>query len=117
MFNMISNVLLPRLEKQILEIELTYQEQRTRLVAEMRAENERVARELADRERAQRDELGEGLCSSTMKSCYNTIFDFVQWREYVLILKEISVTDVTGLALDILSFSSSIIVLQTSNDS
>ncbi|KOB76669.1 5-azacytidine-induced protein 1, partial [Operophtera brumata] len=30
-----------RLEKQILELELTYQEQRTRLVAEMRAENER----------------------------------------------------------------------------
>ncbi|CAH0585515.1 unnamed protein product [Chrysodeixis includens] len=46
-----------RLEKQILEIELTYQEQRTRLVAEMRAENERVATELADRERAQREEL------------------------------------------------------------
>ncbi|KAH9643455.1 hypothetical protein HF086_002574 [Spodoptera exigua] len=40
-----------RLEKQILEIELTYQEQRTRLVSEMRAENERVAAELAAREK------------------------------------------------------------------
>ncbi|XP_035440441.2 centrosomal protein of 131 kDa-like isoform X1 [Spodoptera frugiperda] len=46
-----------RLEKQILEIELTYQEQRTRLVSEMRAENERVAAELAAREKAQREEL------------------------------------------------------------
>ncbi|CAH1638368.1 unnamed protein product [Spodoptera littoralis] len=46
-----------RLEKQILEIELTYQEQRTRLVSEMRAENERVAAELAAREKMQREEL------------------------------------------------------------
>ncbi|XP_063825957.1 centrosomal protein of 131 kDa-like [Ostrinia nubilalis] len=46
-----------RLEKQILEIELTYQEQRTRLVAEMRAENERAAAALAERERQQRAEL------------------------------------------------------------
>ncbi|CAB3261718.1 unnamed protein product [Arctia plantaginis] len=46
-----------RLEKQILEIELTYQEQRTRLVAEMRAENERVAAELAAKENKQREQF------------------------------------------------------------
>ncbi|XP_047030428.1 centrosomal protein of 131 kDa [Helicoverpa zea] len=46
-----------RLEKQILEIELTYQEQRTRLVSEMRAENERVANELAAKERTMREEM------------------------------------------------------------
>ncbi|XP_028030053.1 centrosomal protein of 131 kDa [Bombyx mandarina] len=46
-----------RLEKQILEIELTYQEQRTRLVAEIRAENERIAAELAEKEKAQRNEI------------------------------------------------------------
>ncbi|KAJ0176453.1 hypothetical protein K1T71_007632 [Dendrolimus kikuchii] len=46
-----------RLEKQILELELTYQEQRTRLVAEMRAENERVAAELAEKEKKLREEL------------------------------------------------------------
>ncbi|XP_023941852.1 centrosomal protein of 131 kDa [Bicyclus anynana] len=40
-----------RMEKQILELEITYQEQRTRLVADMRAENDRVAAELADREK------------------------------------------------------------------
>ncbi|XP_063624359.1 centrosomal protein of 131 kDa [Cydia splendana] len=44
-----------RLEKQILEIELTYQEQRTRLVAEMRAENERVASGLSEREKQQKE--------------------------------------------------------------
>ncbi|KAI8437070.1 hypothetical protein MSG28_010430 [Choristoneura fumiferana] len=43
-----------RLEKQILELELTYQEQRTRLVAEMRAENERVASGLSEREKSQK---------------------------------------------------------------
>ncbi|XP_049873595.1 centrosomal protein of 131 kDa [Pectinophora gossypiella] len=46
-----------RLEKQILELELTYQEQRTRLVAEMRAENDRLASALGERERTQRDEI------------------------------------------------------------
>ncbi|XP_075978347.1 centrosomal protein dilatory [Anticarsia gemmatalis] len=46
-----------RLEKQILEIELTYQEQRTRLVAEMRAENERVAAELSAKENQQREQF------------------------------------------------------------
>ncbi|XP_060803284.1 centrosomal protein of 131 kDa [Amyelois transitella] len=46
-----------RLEKQILELELTYQEQRTRLVAELRAENERAAAALGERERASRDEI------------------------------------------------------------
>ncbi|CAK1551273.1 unnamed protein product [Leptosia nina] len=45
-----------RLEKQILELEVTYQEQRTRLVAELRAENERVANELNERDRLQREE-------------------------------------------------------------
>ncbi|XP_061716460.1 centrosomal protein of 131 kDa-like [Cydia pomonella] len=44
-----------RLEKQILELELTYQEQRTRLVAEMRAENERVASGLSEREKQQKE--------------------------------------------------------------
>ncbi|XP_026327270.1 reticulocyte-binding protein 2 homolog a [Hyposmocoma kahamanoa] len=46
-----------RLEKQILELELTYQEQRTRLVAEMRAENDRRAAELVERERSQKTEF------------------------------------------------------------
>ncbi|KAG6444606.1 centrosomal protein of 131 kDa [Manduca sexta] len=46
-----------RLEKQILELEVTYQEQRTRLVADMRAENERVAADLADKERAQKQQF------------------------------------------------------------
>ncbi|XP_045498667.1 centrosomal protein of 131 kDa [Colias croceus] len=46
-----------RLEKQILELEMSYQEQRTRLIAEMRAENERVAQELSERERTQREEF------------------------------------------------------------
>ncbi|XP_045536522.1 centrosomal protein of 131 kDa [Papilio machaon] len=46
-----------RLEKQMLEIELTYQEQRTRLVSELRAEGERAAQQLADREREQREEI------------------------------------------------------------
>ncbi|XP_038220778.1 centrosomal protein of 131 kDa [Zerene cesonia] len=46
-----------RLEKQILELEVSYQEQRTRLIAEMRAENERVAQELSERERTQREEF------------------------------------------------------------
>jgi hypothetical protein len=36
-----------RLEKQILELEVTYQEQRTRLVGDMRADNERAAAALA----------------------------------------------------------------------
>lgn len=48
-----------RLEKQILEIELTYQEQRTRLVSEMRAENERVAAELSTKENQQREQFGK----------------------------------------------------------
>ncbi|CAH0715337.1 unnamed protein product, partial [Brenthis ino] len=46
-----------RMEKQILELEVTYQEQRTRLIAEMRAENERVSAELGDRDREQRMRL------------------------------------------------------------
>ncbi|KAL0838611.1 hypothetical protein ABMA28_016700 [Loxostege sticticalis] len=46
-----------RLEKQILELELSYQEQRTRLVGDMRAENERAAAALAERERQQREDL------------------------------------------------------------
>ncbi|XP_050684984.1 centrosomal protein of 131 kDa [Leptidea sinapis] len=46
-----------RMEKQILELEATYQEQRTRLVAEMRAENERVAHQLSEKEMAQREEF------------------------------------------------------------
>lgn len=46
------------MEKQILELELSYQEQRTRLISEMRAENERVASELAEKERLQRLEFG-----------------------------------------------------------
>ncbi|KAM3957583.1 uncharacterized protein ACR2FA_008438 [Aphomia sociella] len=46
-----------RMEKQILELELTYQEQRTRLVADLRAENERVACDLGNRERLQRDQI------------------------------------------------------------
>ncbi|XP_053609925.1 centrosomal protein of 131 kDa isoform X2 [Plodia interpunctella] len=46
-----------RLEKQILELELTYQEQRTRLMAEMRAENERAANDLGARERERREEI------------------------------------------------------------
>ncbi|VVC90818.1 unnamed protein product [Leptidea sinapis] len=45
------------MEKQILELEATYQEQRTRLVAEMRAENERVAHQLSEKEMAQREEF------------------------------------------------------------
>ncbi|XP_047990921.1 centrosomal protein of 131 kDa-like [Leguminivora glycinivorella] len=44
-----------RLEKQILELELSYQEQRRRLVAEMRAENERVACGLSEREKQQKE--------------------------------------------------------------
>lgn len=47
------------MEKQILELEVTYQEQRTRLVAEMRAENDRVAQELIERDRLQKEEFGE----------------------------------------------------------
>ena len=47
------------MEKQILELEVTYQEQRTRLIAEMRAENERVAVELAEREKMQKMQLGK----------------------------------------------------------
>ncbi|XP_047504018.1 centrosomal protein of 131 kDa [Pieris napi] len=46
-----------RMEKQILELEVTYQEQRTRLVAELRAENERVAHELSERDRLQKEEF------------------------------------------------------------
>ncbi|CAH4028270.1 unnamed protein product [Pieris brassicae] len=46
-----------RMEKQILELEMTYQEQRTRLVAELRAENERVAHELSERDRLQKGEF------------------------------------------------------------
>ncbi|XP_013170159.1 PREDICTED: centrosomal protein of 131 kDa isoform X2 [Papilio xuthus] len=46
-----------RLEKQMLEIELTYQEQRTRLVSELRGESERAAQHLADREREQKEEI------------------------------------------------------------
>ncbi|XP_072949510.1 uncharacterized protein dila [Epargyreus clarus] len=46
-----------RLEKQILELELTYQEQRTRLIADMRAENDRAAAELTGKEKAHRQEL------------------------------------------------------------
>ncbi|XP_045772717.1 centrosomal protein of 131 kDa [Maniola jurtina] len=46
-----------RMEKQILELELSYQEQRTRLIAEMRAENERVAAELVEKEKMQKLEL------------------------------------------------------------
>ncbi|XP_068633207.1 centrosomal protein of 131 kDa [Battus philenor] len=44
-----------RLEKQILEIELTYQEQRTRLVSELRAESERAAEQLTEKEKEQRN--------------------------------------------------------------
>ncbi|CAK1580538.1 unnamed protein product [Parnassius mnemosyne] len=43
-----------RLEKQIVEIERTYQEQRTRLVSELRAESERAALQLGEREQKQR---------------------------------------------------------------
>ncbi|CAH2048787.1 unnamed protein product, partial [Iphiclides podalirius] len=43
-----------RMEKQILEMELTYQEQRTRLVGELRAEGERAAEQLAERDREHR---------------------------------------------------------------
>nr|XP_026486552.1 centrosomal protein of 131 kDa-like [Vanessa tameamea] len=43
-----------RMEKQILELEVSYQEQRTRLVADMRAENERIAAELVDKEKQQK---------------------------------------------------------------
>lgn len=57
--------LLFRLEKQILELELTYQEQRTRLVAEMRAENERVASGLSEREKAQKASFGKHQCCDT----------------------------------------------------
>lgn len=46
------------MEKQILELEVTYQEQRTRLVAEMRAENDRVAAELVEREKIQKQKFG-----------------------------------------------------------
>ncbi|KAJ2949288.1 hypothetical protein O0L34_g6237 [Tuta absoluta] len=46
-----------RMEKQILELELTYQEQRTRLVAEMRAESERAAAALGERESMQREQI------------------------------------------------------------
>ncbi|XP_050350508.1 centrosomal protein of 131 kDa isoform X2 [Nymphalis io] len=43
-----------RMEKQILELEVSYQEQRTRLIAEMRAENERIAAELVEKEKEQK---------------------------------------------------------------
>ncbi|XP_045484034.1 centrosomal protein of 131 kDa isoform X2 [Pieris rapae] len=46
-----------RMEKQILELEMTYQEQRTRLIAELRAENERVAHELSERDKLQKEEF------------------------------------------------------------
>ncbi|XP_039753596.1 centrosomal protein of 131 kDa [Pararge aegeria] len=46
-----------RMEKQILELEISYQEQRTRLIAEMRAENERVAADLAEKEKMQKLEF------------------------------------------------------------
>ncbi|CAH0398209.1 unnamed protein product [Chilo suppressalis] len=51
-----------RLEKQILELEVTYQEQRSRLVAEMRAENERAAATVAaaaDNQRRQAEKWKE----------------------------------------------------------
>ncbi|GBP90301.1 Centrosomal protein of 131 kDa [Eumeta japonica] len=48
-----------RMEKQILELELTYQEQRTKLVNEMRAENERLAEALGERERTNKLQIEE----------------------------------------------------------
>ncbi|XP_059052047.1 centrosomal protein of 131 kDa [Achroia grisella] len=46
-----------RMEKQILELELTYQEQRSRLVGEMRAQAERNAADVSERERTQREHI------------------------------------------------------------
>ncbi|KAG7308441.1 hypothetical protein JYU34_005647 [Plutella xylostella] len=46
-----------RMEKQILELEATYRSQRTRLAAEMRAESERAAAGLCERERETRREI------------------------------------------------------------
>ncbi|XP_052753390.1 centrosomal protein of 131 kDa [Galleria mellonella] len=46
-----------RMEKQILELEVTYQEQRSRLVSELRAQAERAAGDLGERERLHNQEM------------------------------------------------------------
>lgn len=64
----------------MLEVELTYQEQRSRLVAELRAEGERNATLLADRERQQREDIGEETSNIFSWKIQQTLFSSTFFR-------------------------------------